>query len=62
MIYYVNTDELPDKLSHKKVTSSHMKNNMLSPHVKRSMLLCLQNKLHFSGVEKLRMSQMFFNT
>ena len=40
-------------LSHKKVTSSHVKNNMLSPHVERSILLCLHNKLHFSGVEKL---------
>ena len=46
-------------LSHKKVTSSHVKNNMLSPHVERSILLCLHNKLHFSGVEKLWMSEIF---
>ena len=37
IVYYINTNEIPGELS---------RENMLSSHVKRSLLLWLHNKLH----------------
>ena len=44
---YINTNEIPGELWHENI-SSHMKNKMLSSHVKRSLLLWLHNESHLS--------------
>ena len=52
--YILNTNEIPGELLCENLVSSHVKNNMLSSHVKISPLLWLHNKSHLSHQKTIK--------